>query len=167
MQWLLKDDGHLDFLGKNSEGITLNGFQNFGMLESSKLMAILGGGGLSIHEISIESDLQCDIFAEFCRRTGSLVGLGLAWESRSCPYGFWCVSKNSRGRKNNDHRCLLWWCLTGLLYTSKKLPWNPKIDWWFVDVSFFSKDDPTLHGCWWQRSQMSLGHPQVNLRMKD
>lgn len=43
MQWLLKDDGHLDFLGKNSEGITLNGFQNFGMLESSKLMAILGG----------------------------------------------------------------------------------------------------------------------------
>lgn len=76
MQWLLKDDGHLDFLRKNSEGIALNGFQNFGMLESSKLMAIWGG--LSIHEISIESHLQCDIFAEFCRRTGSLVGRGLA-----------------------------------------------------------------------------------------
>ena len=137
---------------------------NFGMLESSKLMGILGGG-LSIHEISIESHLQCDIFAGFCCRTGSLVGRGPAWESQSCQDSFWCLSKNSRGRTNNDHRRLLWWCLRGLHL--EKLPWNPKIDCWFVDVSFFSKDDPTLHGCWWQRSQMSLGHPQVNLRMKD
>ena len=82
------------------------------MLESSELMAIWGG--LSIHEISIESHLQCDIFADFCCRTGSLVGLGLAWESRSCQDSFWCLSKNSRGRTNNDHRRLLWWCLRGL-----------------------------------------------------